>query len=286
MHSVPALRAPRYSQALERGLAILNRLTPDAPVLGNADFADQLGMSRPTTHRFVRTLTAIGYLEQTKQRKYRLALPVFDLGLSAMTGMGTHAHAEPLLHELHQRTGYTTGLAVLDGDRALYLERSPSHRRDWRKVDPGIAVGSRQPLHCTATGKLLLAMLYDEAQTDIIHGLALTKHGPNSIRTKKALRTELTAIHRAGLAISDEELAAGVIAVAAPLRDASSETVATIILAASKATITTKQLVVRLSPHLISTADRISACLGYRRTDEPHGIFGGTYASHLHWTAS
>ena len=70
--SIPSLREPRYSQSLERGLAILGCFTPKRPVLGIADIADELGMSRSTTHRYVITLVALGYLEQGASRKYRL----------------------------------------------------------------------------------------------------------------------------------------------------------------------------------------------------------------------
>ncbi len=51
--SIPSLREPCYSQSLERGLAILGCFTPRRPVLGIADIADELGMSRSTTHRLV-----------------------------------------------------------------------------------------------------------------------------------------------------------------------------------------------------------------------------------------
>jgi DNA-binding MarR family transcriptional regulator len=66
--SVPSLREPRYSQSLERGLAILGCFSPERPVLGIADIADELGMSRSTTHRYVITLVALGYLEQGASR--------------------------------------------------------------------------------------------------------------------------------------------------------------------------------------------------------------------------
>src|ERR1700733_5757810 len=72
--SIPSLREPRYSQSLERGLAILSCFTPKRPVLGIADIADELGMSRSTTHRYVITLLALGYLEQGASRQYRLGL--------------------------------------------------------------------------------------------------------------------------------------------------------------------------------------------------------------------
>src|ERR1700677_4230886 len=86
--AVPSLREPRYSQSLERGLAILGCFTPRRPVLGIADIADDLGMSRSTTHRYVITLVALGYLEQGASRKYRLGLRVTDLGMSALNSTG------------------------------------------------------------------------------------------------------------------------------------------------------------------------------------------------------
>jgi hypothetical protein len=39
--SIPSLREPRYSQSLERGLAIVGCFTPQRPVLGIADIADE-----------------------------------------------------------------------------------------------------------------------------------------------------------------------------------------------------------------------------------------------------
>ena len=86
-------------------------------MLGIADIADELGMSRSTTHRYVITLVALGYLEQGASRKYRLGLRVTDLGMSALNSTGLREHAHPYLEELRQRTSYTASLGVLDDDR-------------------------------------------------------------------------------------------------------------------------------------------------------------------------
>jgi IclR family transcriptional regulator, pca regulon regulatory protein len=276
--TVPMLSEPRFSQSLERGLAILSCFTPDSPVQGIADLADMLGMSRSTTHRYVITLVALGYLEQVKEgRKYRLALSVIDLGMRAMNSMSLREHARPLLGELRQRTGYTTSLTVLDGPEILYLDRLPGARRGQRKIDLGLTIGARLPLHCTAMGKLMLAYLYDDAQRTLMDELTLSKRGPNTIGSKKALKTELATIREAGLAINDEALAPDLIAIAVPVRCESHEVVAAINLAANKTIIGIEQLVAALAPHLISTADRISGRLGYRREDEPHGPVSRPY---------
>src|SRR5260370_2145725 len=126
--SIPSLREPRYSQSLERGLAILGCFTPARPVLGIADIADELGMSRSTTHRYVITLVALGYLEQGASRKYRLGLRVADLGLSALNSTGLRDHARPYLEELRQRTSYTARLSALDGTEVLSIGRLRSFR--------------------------------------------------------------------------------------------------------------------------------------------------------------
>src|SRR5271154_2020781 len=148
--AIPSLREPRYSQSLERGLAILSCFTPARPVLGIADIADQLGMSRSTTHRYVITLVALGYLEQGASRKYRLGLRVTDLGMSALNSTGLREHSRPYLEELRQRTTYTVNLAVLDGPEILYVDRARSYRRGQGKIDLDLRTGSRLPRYCTA----------------------------------------------------------------------------------------------------------------------------------------
>src|SRR3977135_1941123 len=140
---VPSLREPRYSRWLERGLAILGCFTPQRPVLGIADIADDLGMSRSTTHRYVITLVALGFLEQGASRKYRLGLRVTDLGMSALNSTGLREHARPYTEELLQRSADTASLAVLDGADILYIDRARSFRRGQGRIALDLHTGSR-----------------------------------------------------------------------------------------------------------------------------------------------
>lgn len=266
--STSILKEPRFSQSLERGLAILCCFSPERPVLGIVDLAQELGMSRSTTHRYVITLAALGYLEQGPGRKYRLGLRVTGLGLSAMSGTGLREHAHADLEELGQRTGFTVSLAVLDGPEILLLERLRGARRILHHSEPGIAAGSRLPAHCTAAGKLLLADLPEPAQRELVAELELVKHTPNTVKSKAALRRELAQIREDGLAVDDQEFVVGLYAIAAPLRCDTADTVAAIGMTAHSRTIALPDLIDALGPHVISTADRISARLGYRRADE------------------
>ncbi len=265
-----SLREPRYSQSLERGLATLGCFTDARPVLGISDIAAELGMSRPTTHRYVTTLAALGYLEQDKSRKYRLGLPVTELGMSALNSTGLREHARPYLEELRRETNFTVSLGILDGEELLYLDRVTSSRQAQQKVDSDVHAGSRRPAYCTAIGKLLLSYLPEGEPQAIIAALQLSKHGPNTIASKRELANELEQIRDEGLAVDDQELAPEVQAIAAPVRSEGGEVIAAIDLVGSRATITVDELVVSLSPRLVSTADRISARLGFRRQDEQH----------------
>jgi IclR family pca regulon transcriptional regulator len=266
--ALPILRGPRYSQSLERGLAILGCFTSEHPVLGIADIADELGMSRSTTHRYVTTLLALGYLEQGRSRKYRLGLRVTDLGMSALNATGLRENVHPFLEELRERTGYTIGLAILDGAEILYVDRARSWRRAERETDLGLYPGSRMPAYCTAMGKVLLAYLPDEVQRDLIAQLKLERNTPSTITSKQALRAELERIAEDGYAINDQELRPGLQAIAVPIRDESREVIAAVGIAASPEAISLADLTDALGPHVISTAARISSRLGYRRNDE------------------
>jgi AraC-like DNA-binding protein len=67
-----ALEDPQLSQSLLRGLAILASYGPERPWRAIIDLAAQLGMSPSTTHRYVKTLRAVGLLEQNPTtREYR-----------------------------------------------------------------------------------------------------------------------------------------------------------------------------------------------------------------------
>lgn len=265
---IPDLSEPRYSQSLERGLAILECFTPETPVLGIADIATRLGMSRSTTHRYVTTLLALGFLRQGARRKYRLGLRVTELGMSALneTSLREHAHAD--LGELAHRSGYATSIAVLEGDEILYVDHVHGFRRRQQVPGPDVKAGARLPAYCTALGKALLANLPEHERREAMSRADLKRRGPNTILSKSMLRDELAQILEEGLAVEDEESVNGRVAIAAPVFDEAGEITAAIDLAASTPGIAVEELAHALGPHVISTADRISSRLGNRRKSE------------------
>lgn len=268
-HSIPLeLDDVRYSQSLVRGLVILEAFTPVRQVQGISEIADRLGMSRSTAHRYMLTLTALGYLEQARDRRYRLGLRVLDLGMSALSSSDLGERAESHLADLRKRTGYTASMAILDGAEIVYVGRARSFKRGQHEIDHNVRVGSRAPAYCTAMGKLLLASMPRSLQDEVVYEIALKRRAANTITTKKALRAELERVREDGVAVNDGELYDGLIAIAAGVRDASGEVVAAVSLAAHVSMISLEEMVDALTPHLASTADQISAERGYRRDDE------------------
>jgi IclR family pca regulon transcriptional regulator len=253
-----------HSQSLERGLAILSSFSSAQPLLGVSELSRHVGLSRSTTHRYVATLTALGYLQQDlATRRYRLGPRVLNLGFSAINSMELREISAPHLQQLSDETGYTVNLAVLDGSDVVYIERCRSSRQGQREIDLNLHVGSRLPAYCTSLGKALLAYLEPSDLHAVLADVQFTKRGPNTLTDKKALIAELECVRASGLALNNEELAYGLRSIAAPIRSQDGGAVAAINLAMHRSMVGPEEMVARLAPALKRTAADISARIGY-----------------------
>jgi IclR family transcriptional regulator, pca regulon regulatory protein len=257
--------AESYSQSLERGLAILSSFRTGRALLGISDLGRDLGLSRSTTHRYVATLAALGYLQQdAATKKYRLGPRVLDLGFSAINSMELREVAAPHLRDLSDSTGYTVNMAILDDLDIVYVERCRSSQARQREIDLNLHVGSRLPAYCTSLGKVLLAHLPPAEQRARLARTTFTRRGPNTLTTRASFSTELRKIREQGFAINNEELAYGLRSIAAPVLAHDGSAAAGINLAVHSTMLTLSDLVARLSPMLLRTAAEISERLGYR----------------------
>jgi DNA-binding IclR family transcriptional regulator len=277
MQSPQVLRKTRFSRSLERGLAILGCYSPEAPVLGISQLADRLGMERSTVHRYAITLVELGYLERVMPgRQYRLTRGVTCLGMGTMNGIDLREHARPLLLELLAHTGFTVSLAVLDGSTVQCVDRILGSRSGPPR-QPLAALSLAQANHTTALGKLLLAYLPNPARNSVLREITSFKTIPNKVTSKRQFVQELRKIREDGIATEDEEWMVGLVAIAAPVHNYAHEVVAAIGLSANRSVIDMQTLTDQLSPHLIATANRISARLGFRRADESRDTLGDLY---------
>jgi IclR family transcriptional regulator, pca regulon regulatory protein len=259
-------RSGTYSQSLERGLAILSSFRSGSPLLGVSDLAREVGLSRSTTHRYISTLAALGYLQQDPTtRKYRLGPRVLDLGFSAINSMDLREVAAPHLQALSDETGRTVNMAVLDGADIVYIERCRTSQRGQRDIDLNLHIGSRLPAYCTSMGKVLLAGLEPARQREVLEEVQFTQRGPNTLTELEDLLVELQKVKEDGLAVNNEELAYGLRSIAAPVRSQTGEVVAAINLAVHRTMVSLDSLVAHLGPQLKKTAGEISARIGYQQ---------------------
>jgi IclR family pca regulon transcriptional regulator len=260
-----ATQPPHHSQSLERGLAILSSFRTDRALLGISDLGRDLGLSRSTTHRYVATLAALGYLQQdTATKKYRLGPRVLDLGFSAINSMELREVAAPHLRDLSDATGFTVNMAILDDLDIVYVDRCRSSQARQREIDLNLHIGSRLPAYCTSLGKVLFAYLTPVEQRARLARTTFTRRGPNTLTTRSAFTSELRRIREQGFAINNEELAYGLRSIAAPVLTHDGSAPAAINLAIHSTMLSVTELVARWSPALRQTAAEISERLGYR----------------------
>jgi DNA-binding IclR family transcriptional regulator len=181
--------------------------------LSLAQVVRRTGLPRSSAHRMLERLVQLRWLRR-HGRDYELGMKLVELGSLAVHQDRLHRAAQPFLHELHRATGLVVHLAVLDGADVVYLE----------KIAGGFGaavptrVGGRQPAHCTAVGKALLAFM-DPNRLDDFDIDLLSRKTRYSISTRRQLAEELTATRARGFAYERAESVAGFGCVAAPIGD-------------------------------------------------------------------
>jgi IclR family transcriptional regulator, pca regulon regulatory protein len=254
----PAERPGYRVEALAKGLRLLSLFDEQRPSWRISDLATTTGLPMPTVYRVVMTLASEGYLEHLPNGDYRPGVRTLTLGTAALRSLDLVDIATPKLTGLGQRTGETVNLAVLSGDRVLYLIRL----RNSDLVTANIQVGSTLPAVHTSIGKLLLAQL-DEADLEarITDASFSATSGPNAKLSLAELRAELRVIRDQGWAMQDEELAYGLRSVAGPVTAPDGRTVAGINLAVQARDWSTQRIVRELKPAVLEICAEISALL-------------------------
>lgn len=255
------LTKSRYNiEALARGLEILSLFSAERPSLSLSQIVDLLQLNKSTAYRVLSTLEAMQYLEQDQAtRQYRPGLKVLQLGFTAINTLEIRQIAHPYLEKLSQDVGETVSLAVLDGFRTIYVDRI----RNQSIVGVVLGVGSSLSAHCTALGKVLLAGLPVKDLNQLLASNELNVYTPKTLGTKKSLLAALDEIRQQGYAIDNEELASGLRAVAAPIRDISRRTIAAANVTGTTLHITDERIQEEIIPALIDTTSQISSVLGY-----------------------
>jgi DNA-binding IclR family transcriptional regulator len=217
-------------QSVDRALTILQVLAR-AGELGVTEIAAELGVHKSTAFRLVATLESHGMVEQHQGRgKYRLGVGLLRLAGATTARLDLVQEARPVCRQLAQDTGETVNLAVLSGSSALYLDQiagtSALQTHNW--------VGQHIPLHATSNGKVLLSGLETaevERRLGDEHGHGsreLPAYTHRTVTSRDELLGQLVTVREQGYAVAADELEVGLTAVAAPVRSAHGDVIASI----------------------------------------------------------
>ena len=207
-------------QSVDRALTILEVLARVGEA-GVTEIAGELGVHKSTAFRLVTTLESHRLVEQTTERgRYRLGVGVLRLAGATTARLDLVQEARPVCRQLAADTGETVNIAVLSESSALYLDQVAGSSA----LQPHNWVGQHIPLHATSNGKVLLSGLDDQSVTDVLG--TLSRYTPTTITKKVRLREELALVREQGYAVAVDELEEGLTAVAAPIRNAHGDVVA------------------------------------------------------------
>jgi IclR family transcriptional regulator, acetate operon repressor len=246
-------------QSVDRALRLVELLA-GRQAAGVTELASLLGVHKSTVSRLLSTLERHGIVEQEPARgAYRLGAALTFLA-GAVSGrvrlfQASHPTAERLAHEV----GEMVSVAVLDGDQVVNVDHvvlgATGLGADWQ--------GRTQPVHATASGKVLLAWLPPDEGTRLLFGRPIfERFTPATVVDPDALAEELIRVREQGWSLALEERAPGLNAVSAPIFDRDGAAIAALTVSGPAARLGAE----RLAHVAVLTAQRatqVSSGLGY-----------------------
>jgi DNA-binding IclR family transcriptional regulator len=201
-------------QVITRAVDILWVLRAHPEGMSMPEIAREVGLARPTVHRIVSTLEAVGFVLPVSDGRVRLGAALAILGAQANTKLESELrpHLEALSHAVNE----SVVLAMLHGDRVVCAGFVASPQ----SLQAVTATGAPVPVHCTAVGKALLAELTPSEFARLVPQ-QLQARTPSTITSRERLREEIDGIKAAGVAFDVEEYEAGLcgVGVAVPSLD-------------------------------------------------------------------
>jgi IclR family transcriptional regulator, pca regulon regulatory protein len=241
-------------QGLERGLAVIQSFSHDAPAMTLSEVARRTDISRATARRILLTLEALGFV-RSDGREFSLSPRVLSLGWAYLSSLNLWEVARPFMQDLSAATQETCSACTLDLPDIVFVARVPAPRRI---LMMSLGVGSRLPAFATAMGRVLLAGLPD---AEVAAHLAATPLEPLTHRTvtdPRHLLALVAAVREQGYSLVDEELELGLRSLSVPLHGPDGRPVAALNLCAAAARVSVEEMQVRYLPAMQSTADTIS----------------------------
>ena len=194
------------------------------------------GLPKPTLHRMLQQLEGAGLLQREGDgRHYGTGVRLRRLAENLLLNDSHHGARHALLRDLAARVGESCNLTALSGGEVVYLDRVETAAPLRFYLHPG----SRVPVHCSASGKVLLAQMTAAQRQRLLAHTPLERCTANTLVDAARLERELKRVQRDGFAIDDEEFLPGLLCLAVLVPSAAG---------ASNLCVAVQAPIVRLSP--------------------------------------
>ncbi|MBI3524624.1 MAG: IclR family transcriptional regulator [Betaproteobacteria bacterium] len=208
------MKSNQANSAAIRAFRILEILAESKRPLSLADIVAAIELPKPTVHRILQQLQESWLIARSVgSRHYECSSRVnrFSLNLIMHSGAAVERHA--ILRDLAEQIGETCNLTMLNGTEIVYIDRVETQWPLRVHLQPGSTV----PVHCTATGKLLLSLLPKGKRDKLLKTLPLPASAGNAITDRIMLRREIEITRKRRIGINNQENLQGIIAVAVPV---------------------------------------------------------------------
>lgn len=245
-------------KSLYSALQILDILH-DNEEMGVSEISKLMHQGKANTFRALYTLQAAGYVDKTKDSRYRLSLKFANYGSVVISRIDVLNVARPHLKALSEQFGQATHYAVLD-DRGFitFLCRETPNPF----FQSASHAGYQMEAYCSANGKMLLSLLDDSKILAIAQNYHYRKYTSTTITDTDSLLREITKIREQGYAEDLEESEIGLRCISVPLFSLGGKSVGSISLSGSANHIEKHKD--QILGALLQTASTISAELGYK----------------------
>ncbi len=205
-----------HTSATLRAIAILETIAGADGPLGLVELMAATGLPKPTVHRICTMLMDASMLvREAEGKRFAPGPRLATLALAALTNTAWRAPRHAILKSLVTEIGETCNLTILDGTEVVYIDRVEAA---W-PLRLHFQTGSRVPVHCSASGKLLLALLPSRERNRILDALSFSYHTSNTLTRRQDLETALKRIRKEKVATDNEEYLDGTVCVAVPVEN-------------------------------------------------------------------
>ncbi|SEE46854.1 IclR family transcriptional regulator [Jiangella alba] len=148
-----ALPLPPSGGSVEKAFALVAELAAGAGPQRLGDLAARVGITKPTAHRLLRSLTALGYVRPLGAGAYTVGPALVGVAAATLGALKDRPLVRRSLDDLHVRTGLTASYAIRSGAAAVVVDNVEPDQA--YRVSPRLGVPV--PLEECAAGTAMLA---------------------------------------------------------------------------------------------------------------------------------